>query len=264
MFAEERRQYIQIALRKNRRVDVAMLAAEMEMSLETIRRDLRELEADGLLKRTHGGAILAPAPDQEMEQPLLQRKSVNHDKKFRIAGRAASFVRDKDVVAIDNSSTAALLLHHIPRQYNITIVTNSISLVVDILSLADCNWTCVALGGVARAISNSTFGSPALTTLANFRPHKLFASCAGVDGSGTLTEGNLDDAEMKRALLRCSQVKFLLADDAKFGRLSAVNSAGINDFDYLVTNSTADPNRLGFLQDSRVRLLYDTDDPEEG
>lgn len=259
MYAEERRLHILRLLRENKRVDVADLAEEMALSSETIRRDLREMEAEGLLKRTHGGAILRSIQDERPETPLMQRKMDNHELKAAIARKAASFVGNGDIVAMDNSSTVSGMLQFIPREHRITIVTNSVAIMVDILSRGECEWTCVSLGGVLSPHSNAAFGQLTLEALAHFRPNKLFMSCGALDDTGRTTEGNLNDSELKKALAACSQTTYLLADATKFGRVGAVNGIDIDDCDYLITNSGLDRQWLPYLEDKSVEVIFDTE-----
>lgn len=258
MYAEERRASILELLRHRRRVGVSLLAEQMAASQETIRRDLREMEAEGLLKRTHGGAILPDVPDERPETPIMQRKSQNFLLKDGIARKAAGFVKNGDVVAIDNSTTVFCLLRHMPRDFHLTIISNSVPVLAEIMTMQHCEWTCTSLGGVMHRHSSSTFGPLAYEALGHFRPNKLFMSCGAIDVDGRLTEGNLHDAEMKRALIACSQTTFLLADETKFGKIGVVNGPDASELDYLVTNASINRKRLEALRDKDVKIVFDT------
>lgn len=261
MYAEERRARIGDILRQNQRVTVAVLARTLAATPETIRRDLRELEANGVLKRTHGGAICGRDWKSCPEISILARKTINHEAKTRIARAAAAFVEDGDVIAIDNSTTAFRMLDFIPRSRTLTIVTNSIMLVTEALSLAASAWTCVCLGGVVNRGNLSTIGSLAHAAAAAFAPDKLFMSCAGLDAEGRLTEGNLHDVEMKREFIRLSQRKFLLVDSAKLGQTSPVIEEDVGVMDCVVTNADADRKTLAMLRKKHVAVVLDTEAP---
>lgn len=262
MYAEERRLYILELLKQKKRVDVADLATQMDISPETIRRDLREMESSGHLKRTHGGAIFVGDPEPGPEIPVLFRKAINYEEKARIARRAAAFIEDGDVIALDNSTTVFCLLKYIPKDYKITVLTNAIQVVLEIYSFTDCAWTCVSLGGVVRPKSCSTVGFLACNTLSFFRPNKFFMSCNGVDRDGQLTEGNISETEIKRAMIRCSQKRFLLMDESKWGQIGVVNEANISEMDYLITNASVDRAKIEFLRDKGVKILFDSMDED--
>lgn len=259
MYAEERRQHILTVLRQLKRVDVADLAEQLNTSPETIRRDLREMEAENSLKRTHGGAIYIGEHKQRREAPLSHRKSLNFESKRKIARVAATLIEDGDVVAIDNSTTTFCMLEFIPLHFKLTIVTNSIPLVSEALSMADSEWTCICLGGVASKHSFSTTGSMTASAIGHFRPSKLFMSCAGIDADGNLTEGNLPDTEIKRELIGRSRQKYLLADAAKLGWYSAMVEGNIAEFDCLITNHGADRGMLSFVAERGVKVMLDNE-----
>lgn len=256
MYAEERRLYILELLKQTKRVDVGDLATKMDISPETIRRDLREMEASGHLKRTHGGAIYAGDPEPGPEIPEVLRKAINFEEKCRLARKAATFVEDGDVVVLDNSTTVSCILQYIPKNYKITVLTNAIRAVVEFASYSDCDWTCVSLGGIVRQKTCSTIGFLACNTLSFFRPNKLFLSCNGIDRDGQLTEGNINETEIKRAMIRSSQKRFLLMDETKWGQMGVVNEANISEFDYLITNATVDRTKIEFLRDKGVKILF--------
>lgn len=257
MYAEERRLHILDLLKKKKRVDVSDLAERLEISPETIRRDLNEMEADGFLKRTHGGAISLGGQKSRPLLPLLSRREVNYDKKASIARVAADFVEDGDVIAIDNSTTACAMLEFIPPGRKLTIITYSLQVILEIISKPEHNWTCISLGGIVHQQNMSTHGLLAGNALGFFQPAKLFLSCAGVSSDGLLTEGTLIDTEIKRDLIQCSQKTFLLIDESKWGQVGAVNWGNAADLDYLITNAGVDPAKLAFLADRKVRILFD-------
>lgn len=256
MYAEERRIKIYDLLKQSRRVDVADLSERFDASLETIRRDLREMEADGLLRRTHGGAIIMDKPKTENDMPIVFRKTLNSDLKDQLARLAVAMINDGDIVALDNSTTALRLLKFIPREHKITLVTNSIQAIIEALSIAESTWNCICLGGAVNPRSYSTNGFIASNALSFFRPNILFMSCAGLDESGRLTEGSIRGVEIKRELIRCSQRKVLLLDATKWGLAGGVAEADIEEMDLLITNESSEKDKLEFLRDKRIEIRF--------
>ncbi|MCC8190296.1 MAG: DeoR/GlpR family DNA-binding transcription regulator [Planctomycetes bacterium] len=255
MYAEERRQHIWRLLDRQKRVDVAQLAVSLDISPETVRRDLNEMQAEGVLKRTHGGAIATGGQQSRPLLSLLSRKQVHFGEKVRLARQAAARVAPGDVIAIDNSSTALCLLECLPRDCRLTIVTNALHVAAGIMALAESEWTCVCLGGVVMPANSSTYGSMAADNLRLFQPKKLFLSCAGIDPAGMLTEGNLEEAEIKRELLRCSQKSFLLVDGSKWRQVGAVNVDRIDAVDCVFTTGTVSAERLAGLRDQGIEVV---------
>lgn len=238
MYIEDRQKQIVELIKQSGRIEVEELVATLERSPETIRRDLRKLEQFGMVKRFRGGAVLAEeAHNSDTEPPVTFRQSLNTEKKSMIAKRAAEFVKNEDVLLLDDSTTVFNMLRYLPKNFNLTIITNSISVITQIQSLNnDVNWTTVCLGGILRSRSCSLTGFLALNTLSTFRPDKLFMSCGGVDMSGNLTEGNLGVVELKRQFLNCCKEKFLLLDDSKIGNPTPVNLTSMREIDYLIVS----------------------------
>lgn len=256
MYAEERRLHILELLKERKRVEVAELAELLAISPETVRRDLNELEIRGLLQRTHGGAIYV---DRQSVPPFLSlqaRRDINAERKRQIAMAAVPHVADGDVIAIDNSTTVGTMLRFIPVSLTLTIVSYSLYAVMEIAARPDCDWNCILLGGTVNFKQMSLYGLLATNSLGNFKPAKLFMSCAGIDRDGQLTEGNLDDAEMKCELIKRSRRIFLLADESKFGRIGSVNQGTLDDVDCLITNRGLAPENAAILAERRIQVLY--------
>ncbi|MDR1745382.1 MAG: DeoR/GlpR family DNA-binding transcription regulator [Planctomycetota bacterium] len=244
-------------LKKKKRVGVLDLAGELSISPETIRRDLNEMEADGFLKRTHGGAISLGSRESRPLLGILSRRAVEFDKKSAIAKTAAGFVESGDVIAIDNSTTACHMIDFIPAGIKLTLVTYSLQVIIDAAAKHDCNWTCVSLGGIVNPGNLSSHGMLTANALSFFQPRKLFMSCAGIDPSGVMTEGNLLEAEIKRELIKACRKTFLLVDKSKWGQVGSVNEGSAADMDCLITNADVDPEKLAVLRGANVRIVFD-------
>ena len=257
MYAEERRMHILKQLEKKKRVGVLDLAGEFSTSPETIRRDLNEMEADGFLKRTHGGAISQDGRESRPMLGLLSRRAVEFDNKSSIAKTAAGFVENEDVIAIDNSTTACRMIEFIPADIKLTLISYSLQVIMDAAAKRDCNWTCISLGGVVNPGNLSSHGMLAANALSFFQPRKLFMSCAGIDPSGVMTEGNLLEAEIKRELLKACRETFLLVDKSKWRQAGSVNEGNAADMDCLITNADVDPEMLAVLRDAKLRIVFD-------
>lgn len=114
-YSIERKTKIMKKLESNGRVEVEKLSKELKVSKETVRRDLSEMEKDGLLKRTHGGAVSISTTQQSLEYPYLMREIQCLEEKERIGKKAASVIEDGDTIFIDNSSTNLSILKTLIR-----------------------------------------------------------------------------------------------------------------------------------------------------
>ncbi len=256
MYVEERRQHILALLKRKKRVDVTDLAGKLDASPETIRRDLNEMEADGFLKRTHGGAIYLGGCTSRPLLSLLSRRDVNYEQKSAIAQFAANFVENGDVIVIDNSTTAGRMVDFIPADIQLTVISYSLQFIMEAAVKPDCQWTCIDLGGVVNPNNLSVHGMLTTNALELFRPKKLFMSCAGIAPGGQMTEGSLLDSGIKRALLRSCQERFLLIDGGKWGQVGVVNEGNAVDLDCLITNSGVEQAHLAFAKGSELRILF--------
>ncbi|MHB8087829.1 MAG: DeoR/GlpR transcriptional regulator [Firmicutes bacterium HGW-Firmicutes-18] len=247
MYTIERISEILKLLEKNGRVEVNELSDHFNASKETIRRDLREMESKGLLQRTHGGAIFeSKYPSGLAEFPVAIREIQYYKEKEAICKKAASFINDGDNIFIDNSSTCLNLVKHIPVQYKVTLITNSIKLLVGMLESEYPNLTAVCLGGFFNPANLSTYGATARKTAGEFYPTKSFMSCAGVHLPDQFTDSSMLEVDTKQLMIERSKEVFILADHTKFERTGPVFLANFASINTLITDFQNTSNFLPF------------------
>lgn len=256
MFSIERQSLILENLERDGKVDVNLLASRFSTSRETIRRDLRDMEASGILKRTHGGAVLSAGSHSEgYEYPLMVREVQHYEEKQRICKAAALLVEDGDTIFLDNSSTTIGLLRYVPRNIKFTVVTNSIQIMLEAGKLNSSNIVVIGLGGVLNVKNYSLTGMLSRNFAQNFFPDKAFMSCRGVDEKSGMTDASILEIEVKRDMLSRSKQFILLADYSKFGLVGAVYMGGLNEIDILVTDSKADPHKLKMFEGCKAKII---------
>lgn len=234
---ELRQAHIIEQLRKTGFVSVAEVASALAVSEMTIRRDLIDLETEGRLVRTHGGAIApegtaALAFDRE-EPAFEQRLRQNNAAKEAIATVAVSLLGTRQSVAIDVGSSAFVLAARLRSLPSIKIFTNSLR----VASLLGRERRDVYLpGGEVRGDEMSMCGPTAVAQFEQLWFDIAFIGAAGLTEAGFF-DYSLEDSELKRVYLRRSSRKVLLCDAAKFNRLSLVQVAALDSIDMLITDA---------------------------
>ena len=254
MYAEERHSEILKYVKEHKRATITQLAELLNTSNETIRRDVKELDQRGLLKKTHGGAILVEQSPVWYDVPLSLRESRFVAEKKAICACAAQFVQESDSIFLDNSSTVLNLVPFLPKQLHITLITNSIKLLLEIAQIPSHNWTVLCVGGAFKKTTLATNSFLAMNNLKMFRPTKAFLSCHGINTDLEMTDNFLDDVEIKEYILRVSKELFLLADSSKFGLGGVISVAEVTRFHHLITDKNADPTFVKKLLEREVNL----------
>ena len=148
MLALERKQKIIERLRQDRKVYVGELSRELDVTEETIRRDLKEIEKQGIAIRSHGGALLNYA---DQVKPFSERETINHDLKTKIALCVQDFIEDGMVIMVDASTTTKIVIEHIDNAKHLTIITNSYTLIDQLSSALEVICASLQLGESATA-----------------------------------------------------------------------------------------------------------------
>lgn len=232
MFGVERRNKIMNMLYEKRSILVQEAAAAFNVTEETIRRDLKELESQGLLTRTHGGAILAD--DIRLETPLNIREGINISGKDIIGKYAAGLINDGDTILLDASTSSLYVAKHIKNKKNLTVITNAERVIVELSGCEDM--TLISTGGILRRKSLSYVGRAAENTISNYYANKLFFSCKGFSPKRGLTDSNEQESEIRKTMIRCSNQVVFLCDHTKFDKVGYVNTAKLSDIDLIVTD----------------------------
>lgn len=256
MFNVERKSEILNLLEQNGRVDVNDLAGHFNASRETIRRDLREMEEDGVLKRTHGGAVFVnQAPLSGDEFPVAVREIQRFAEKNAICKKAATFINYGDSLFIDNSSTCLSLLKYIPAELRVTIITNSIKILLQSAREINPNHLIVSLGGFFNPSNLSIYGNISRKNAMEYYPTRAFMSCAGIHPQHQLGDTSILEVDTKRLMIERAQETYILADYSKFDHTGHVFLSDLSSVHTIVTDKKADRDRLEFIQKANVRLV---------
>lgn len=218
MLAIERKNQILEKLHQEGKVVVSDLSRLYQVTEETIRRDLEKLENEGLAKKTYGGAILNQSLNTDV--PYTVRKRTNVDAKKYIAELIGSLINDGDYIALDASSTALFVVKNIIHKKNITLITNSIEILLELAEKS--NWNILSTGGALKEGSLSLVGYSAERMVSEFHVDLAVCSCKGIDLSMGVTDSNEKDAQIKQAIFQAAKKRVLAVDDTKFDKISFI------------------------------------------
>ena len=260
MFEEERKQTIVNYVKTKSRVSVQELCELLNVSISTVRRDLRDLENLKLLKRTHGGAIdihsvnFEPTYNEKMDQ--------FKDEKIQIAKKAAEFIQDGDSLIIDAGTTTFCLADELSRFRGLTVVTNSIPLMQKLSVIPDIE--IVSTGGTLRKITNSFTGPLSETVLDHIRVDKAFIATNSLDTEAGLTTPNVLVASIKQKMISIANEVYVLMDHSKIGHISFARFAKISDIDYFITGEAVTEEQKTIFESNHVQLyVADKDDSHQ-
>ena len=240
MLKTERKQLILEELNQHHVVSLEKLVSLLETSESTVRRDLDELEAENKLRRVHGGAEL---PHSLQEEETIQEKSVkNLQEKKLLAQKAASLIKEQDVIFIDAGTTNELLVQEIVNP-TVTVVTNSIH---HATKLVERNVPTVIIGGKVQSSIDARIGGIALNQIGQLNFDKAFLGMNGIDDEFYSTP-DLEEGSVKRAIIENAKKTYILADDSKIGVTSFVKVAPIKRA-MIITNQ-CEPQRLKVLKE---------------
>ncbi len=229
---------------------VAELASELEVSGETIRRDIKQMAREGLVRRVHGGVGL---PDLLRESSFRQRLAEHAEAKQTIARLAAAQVRNGDSLMMDTGSTTAYVAHALSGHRNLLLVTNCTE-IARLLANGNGNQVLLA-GGELRADDGAVFGAEAVRFVNGFRSRLAILSIGAIHTSDGFMDFHLQEAEFSRALIAQANQVVVVADHSKFGRHAPVKVCGFRDVNSLITDQPPPKAIARHLAEAKVQVM---------
>lgn len=233
MLIEERRQHIVALAYSEGRVRVRELSEALGISQITIRKDLDQLQARGLLQRSHGGAI--PAQPGTLFDPTLQEKEQSHHpEKERIGAAAAEMVEEGQCVMLDSGTTTTSVAMALKKFSHLTIITNAVNIAAE---LTGTPFEVILTGGIVRKNSFSLVGPLAEDMLAEMHADILFLGVDGFDVEAGLTTPNLLESRVNRAMVRAAKRVVAVCDSTKFDRQSLSRIIPPSEVHHVITDA---------------------------
>lgn len=241
MLPQERQQGILQRLRSRGRVVAVELAAEFAVSEDSIRRDLRELAAQGLCRRVYGGAL----PVLAAVAPLTQRRGEQAARKLALARTAVSLVRAGQVLLIDAGSTNAAIAAALPERMDLTVITNAPDIALALIDRA--GFQILLLGGRINSRIGGAVGAQTLQELQRLRADLCFPGACAIDADSGLWGVDSEESLLKRAMIEASGETVVVATADKLGVVATHRIASIAEVGHLVLEySVGRPLRAAF------------------
>lgn len=234
MLTEQRKKLLLDRLAKDGRIIAKDVSLELKLSEDTIRRDLRELAADGLLQRVHGGAL----PASPTVANLAARRSMAREEKGRLGRKAATLIARQQRVFIDGGTTHLELVRALPLDLNFTVITHSptIAAALEPHQAVDV----ILIGGVLFRHSMVAMGAEALDQIQRLHIDLAFIGLTGLHPKEGGTTGDYEEAAIKRAVVARSAETVALMTAEKIGAVSAYAVCAVKDLTSVVASREAD------------------------
>jgi len=252
MFAEERRLQIRELLLVQRSVTASELCDRLKVTSATIRRDLAALEHEGVLVRSHGGAV-SRMSNTNFQPSYDTQLRTNNAEKQRIARTAEQFVLDGDTVFLEGSTTVFELARRLIHRRRLTVVTNSPPIVCELQRSAGVTVLCT--GGDLRKDTFYLSGEWPQRALAEIRLDKAVLGVSAIDPEYGISTASHAEAQIKKMLTRAARTRIALADNGKFGKQSFAYVGPITDIDILVTDAETSPSYIKELRDAGLQVV---------
>ena len=247
-----RRAGVLAEIKENGFASVEELSAKFDVSVITIRRDLDQLESEGLVERTHGGAIYTR--HIASESSYIEKNSQNRELKTEIGTRAAELAAPGDTVFVNSGSTTYQIIKALLSIPGIRIVTNNIAAVLEAEPGPDCEL--ILIGGRYRFNSGCTIGSFAESLISQLNVSKTFIGADGISLKSGITSPIAEEAAVTRMMIeRTAGQITVAADSSKVGSMSTFFIASLDSIDNLVTDSNFDETYRPDFEEAGIKII---------
>jgi DeoR family myo-inositol catabolism operon transcriptional repressor len=238
-------------MRRKRSATLYEISEHFDVSLNTVRRDVKEMLGHGTVRKVYGGIVWT---DEDNIVPITDRSLVAIDEKRYIGKLAADLVKDGESIYIDSGTTAVNLLPFIAEKRDITIVSNNLIVFNEIQKYPGLNL--LATGGLFNFKTKSFVGLGTISGLKDIRLSSAFMSATAVSLEGGAANNSMYEAEVKKAVIDHSSKIILMADHSKFDKTATITFCNLEKFDYLVTDKPLSDRYIKKLSSSNVKLIY--------
>jgi DeoR/GlpR family transcriptional regulator of sugar metabolism len=249
MLTSQRKQLILEKLGAEGQVQSKALSMLFDVSEDTIRRDLRELAAEGRLQRVHGGAL----PSSSAIAPYAERQSVKMDAKKRVARKGAQLISSGQVVIVDGGTTTSELITFFPPDLRITVVTHSPSIALRLVDHPSIE--VILIGGRLYKHSIVAVGAAAIEGIENIHADLFFMGVTGIHPEAGLTTGDFEEACIKRAFSGRAAETVVLASPEKVNTASSFVIGDVSSVNTIVVEDNTDRDWIRAVSEKGVSVV---------
>jgi len=249
MLKEERQQTILSEVELHNRVLLTDIAEILDVSIDTVRRDVKELDADNKLRKVHGGAISLGFTTNSTRNTNIYKL----EQKSRIAEKALGLLNNGSVIFIDGGTTCSELVRLIPLDLELTCFTHSLPVAMELLTKP--NVTVISIGGELSNESQTSVGANAIHHLSEIKVDYSFIGTGYVDSVYGLTEFDWDIVQVKKAVIKCSKKAVLLSISEKLNSQHRYKTCDINAINTMITELNPENELLNPFRNHDIQLL---------
>ena len=250
MSSLERHQRIIEIVQEKGYESVINLCRELKVSAVTLRKDLKLLEKNNQLFRTHGGASVTNP--FTVDRSVNEKEGMEREEKRSIAKKAAEYIENNDSIIIASGTTMLALSREIPANQKLTVITAALQVAGELVNHP--NIDILQLGGMVRKSSSSVVGSYAETILKDFYCTKLFLGVDGIDFDFGVTTSNSMEAQLNRCMISMVQKVIVLADYTKFGKRGFSKICSLDEIDEIITDKKIAPAILEKFKNAGIKV----------
>jgi DeoR/GlpR family transcriptional regulator of sugar metabolism len=247
----ERQQYILEYLRNHKSIDVSFLTNELKVSDVTIRKDLEKLEHDGLLLRSHGGAVINDY--LFLESSFIEKEDKFIEEKMAIATEAAKLIKDSMIVAMTTGTTISHMTKMIRDRNDLTVVTNAVNVATDLMNVSGINL--FLTGGNIRPKTFALIGEMAEKSLEGLFYEIAFVGLNGFSIDVGLTTPSMEEAKVVRKVIEGARKVVVLADHTKFNKVTFNRFATMEQIDIVITDSKTPADQINRLRNLGITVI---------
>jgi DeoR family myo-inositol catabolism operon transcriptional repressor len=247
---EDRINELQNYILEKERASIEELCSVFNVSKNTMRRDINQLESQGKIKKVYGGIILT---DKKTTEPFESREVKNKDAKLIIAKLASTLIEDGDIIYIDSGTTTMHMIPYLSDVKNLTIITNNLHVILKALPYQNLN--VISTGGTLFRRTNSFVDSGAVSSLKKYNISKAFLATTGISIAKGITNSSSLEYDIKKYIVEHCDKRILLADDTKLGKVSLITYYDLKDIQVFVTNQKPDDEYTDFFSSNHITLM---------
>lgn len=254
MLPSERQKKIVDMLATKNVITIAEFMAAFNISVETVRRDLAILEKQGAIQKVYGGAKIKditfgePTMESRMVSRLLQKEAIGK--------KCSEFIHDGDCIFIDSGSTTFHIAKHLADKKNLTIITNSIPVVNELM---DTDFDIIIIGGKIRHDERSVVTYDYLFNFSELNIQKSFICAGGITVEKGISDFNMQEAVTRKIIIGQSKEVFVAADSSKFHKDVTISIAPLDKINCIITDSNLDRNTANSFKKTTATLILAED-----